>query len=193
MSYFDPYILAKIRKMSYFDPYFSSKLGKMYSFDPPFWPFWRFESTGGEEHPYLKPDRVPPPGILSEIALDWMSISQRQDWFRLWLGVGQVWLPQDNATFSRSLSNKFTASPYVCFNGFRRLLMTGIRENVELKPRSLNMYGDQFCQHKPRSTQWDWMGQSRDWGMQSHGAITCDYLTHAQISTAAMMCLFWWE
>ena len=30
---FDPYILAKMRKM-YFDPYFSSKLGKMYSFDP---------------------------------------------------------------------------------------------------------------------------------------------------------------
>ena len=33
---FDPYILAKVRKMSYFDPYFSSQLGKMYSFDPPF-------------------------------------------------------------------------------------------------------------------------------------------------------------
>ena len=33
MSYFDPYILAKMRKISYFDPYFSSKLGKMYSFD----------------------------------------------------------------------------------------------------------------------------------------------------------------
>ena len=31
---FDPYILAKMRKMSYFDPYFSSKLGKMYSLDP---------------------------------------------------------------------------------------------------------------------------------------------------------------
>ena len=38
MSYFDPYILAKMRKMSYFDPYFSSKLGKMYSFDPLFDP-----------------------------------------------------------------------------------------------------------------------------------------------------------
>ena len=36
--YFDPYILAKMRKMSYFDPYFSSKLGKMYSFDPLFYP-----------------------------------------------------------------------------------------------------------------------------------------------------------
>ena len=41
MSYFDPYILAKLRKMSYFDPSFSSKFGKMYSFDthtppPPF-------------------------------------------------------------------------------------------------------------------------------------------------------------
>ena len=33
---FDPYILAKMRKMLYFDPYFSSKLSKMYSFDPPF-------------------------------------------------------------------------------------------------------------------------------------------------------------
>ena len=31
---FDPYILAKMRKMSYFDPYFSSKFGKMHSFDP---------------------------------------------------------------------------------------------------------------------------------------------------------------
>ena len=58
--YFDPYILAKMRKMLYFDPYFSSKLGKMYSFDPLFWPLKRFESTGGEEHPYPKPDRVPP-------------------------------------------------------------------------------------------------------------------------------------
>ena len=35
---FEPYILAKMRKMSYFDPYFSSKLGKMYSFDPLFYP-----------------------------------------------------------------------------------------------------------------------------------------------------------
>ena len=34
--YFNPYILAKMRKMSYFDHYFSSKLGKMYSFDPLF-------------------------------------------------------------------------------------------------------------------------------------------------------------
>ena len=33
---FDPYLLAKMRKMSYLDPYFSSKLSKMYSFDPPF-------------------------------------------------------------------------------------------------------------------------------------------------------------
>ena len=146
--------------------------------------------------------------ILSEIALDWMSISQRQDWFRLWLGVGQVWLPQDNNTFSRSLSNKFTASPYVCFNGFRRLLMTGIRENYELKPRSLNMYGDQFCQHKQRSTQWDLAGANgvaagsslgphglseTEWGSDVAAGWSCDYLTHAQISTAAMMCLFWWE
>ena len=32
--YFDPYILAKMRKISYFDPYFSSKLGKMYTPPP---------------------------------------------------------------------------------------------------------------------------------------------------------------
>ena len=59
MSYFDSYILAKMRKMSYFDPSFPSKLGKMYSFNPP--PFFFtlvafWVSTGGEEeHPYPKP------------------------------------------------------------------------------------------------------------------------------------------
>ena len=43
---FDPYILAKTRKMSYFDPYFSSKLGKMYSFAPFFF-FLPFTFTPG--------------------------------------------------------------------------------------------------------------------------------------------------
>ena len=132
--------------------------------------------------------------ILSEIALDWMSMSQRQDWFRLWLGVGQspvVWLPQDNATFSRSLSNKFTASPHVCFNGFRRLLMTGPRENLELKPQCLNRYvwgpvlSTQTTLHTDITTVMQSSHVTAGW--------SCDYLTHAQISTAAMMCLLWWE
>ena len=43
---FDPYILAKMRKMSYFDPYFSSKLGKMYSFDPLFFTLVAFRVDG---------------------------------------------------------------------------------------------------------------------------------------------------
>ena len=46
MSYFDPYILAKMRKMSYFDPYFSSKLGKMYSFVPLFLTLVAFRVDG---------------------------------------------------------------------------------------------------------------------------------------------------
>ena len=137
--------------------------------------------------------------ILSEIALDWMSMSQRQDWFRLWLGVGQppgVWLPQGNATFSRSLSNKFTASPYVCFNGFRRLLVTGPREYVTLKPQCLNIYvrgpvlSIQITLHTDITTA---MQSEIDWGSHVTAGWSCDYFTHAQRSTAAMMCLFWWE
>ena len=139
--------------------------------------------------------------ISSEIALDWMSISQRQDWFRLWLGVGQppeVWFPQYRATFSRSLSNKFTASPYVCLNGFRLLLMTVPHENVKLKPRCLNeictgrgpVLSTQTTFHTDITTT---MQSETEWGSHVTVGWSCDYLAHAQISTAATMCLFWWE
>ena len=125
-----------------------------------------------------------------------MSMSQRQDWFRLWLGVGQppgIWLPQDNGTFSRSLLNKFTASPYVCFNGFQCLLMTGPCENGELKPRCLNRYvrgpvlSTQTMLHTDITTA---MQSETEWGSHVTAGWSCDYLTHAQISTEAMMCLF---
>ena len=126
-------------------------------------------------------------------------MSQRQDWFRLWLGVGQppgVWLPQDNATFSRSLSNKFTASLYVCFNGFQRLLMTGTRENVELKPQCLNRYVRGLVLSTQTTLHTDITNEMKSetlWGSHVTVGGSCDYLTQSQISTAAMMCLFWWE
>ena len=79
------------------------------------------------------------------------------------------------------------------FNGFGRLLMTDPRENVELKPRCLNRYvwgqvlSTQTTLHTDITTA---MQSGTEWGSHVTAGWSCDYLTHAQISTAAMMCLF---
>ena len=75
MSYFDPYILAKIRKMSYFDPYFSSKLGKMYSFDPPFFTPVAFRVDGRWGAPLSETWPSTPPGA----KLSALGFSPTQD------------------------------------------------------------------------------------------------------------------
>ena len=69
MSYFDPYILAKIRKVSYFDPYFSSKLGKMYSFDPPFLTPVAFRVDGRWGAPLSETGPSTPPGAILSMGV----------------------------------------------------------------------------------------------------------------------------
>ena len=79
------------------------------------------------------------------------------------------------------------------FNGFGRLLMTDPRENVELKPRCLNRYvwGPVLSTQTTLHTDITTARQSEtEWGSHVTAGWSCDYLTHAQISTAAMMCLF---
>ena len=65
---FDPYILAKMRKMSYFDPYFSSKLGKMYSFDPPVVTLVAFRVYERWGAPLSEIWPSTPPGIVTHSA-----------------------------------------------------------------------------------------------------------------------------
>ena len=62
---FDPYILAKMRKMLYFDLYFSSKLGKMHSFDPHFFTLAAFQVDGRcwASLSETWPSNLPPPGF----------------------------------------------------------------------------------------------------------------------------------
>ena len=68
---FDPYIIAKIKKMSYFDPYFSlKKMGKLYSFDPPFstlvafWVDGRCWASLSETWPSTPPPGIPTPSSI---------------------------------------------------------------------------------------------------------------------------------
>ena len=64
---FDPYILAKIRKMSYFDSYFSLKDCAKCMVPPPFDPCSISSRRAVlHEHPYLNPP--PPPRALSQVS-----------------------------------------------------------------------------------------------------------------------------
>ena len=146
MSYFDPYILAKMRKMSYFDPYFSSKLGKMYSFDPLFDPC----SVSSRGAVRSIPIRTPPPGPYTKRYIAIMSVQHQvlcdfKNYTVLFLSAhilillgfypAPEWvLPRHDGDYPSPISVEVDASAPVCTHTFaavRFLWLSVIRDSLD--------------------------------------------------------------